>query len=299
LLDITAIMTIHGLGIENKIAQSGFKLLIAQATVDVFTMELEEESTFEGRERMSIGKQGDSYVRSIQTAEQVSASIHFYKKIKEWLIKNCTILPCSSALEFNRNKRKELCMIHGEAFIDSIFTAKNKNAVLLSDDQIFRVMANNEGVQTAWVQALIHLLLQRGQIDSDLYRQCVVKMCVSRYEHTFINSEIIMEAVKMDHWSPNECFRAVTLYLCAPLCDLGPALKITIEFFKILWLEPIAIHCRHIFAISVLEAISKGQDKSQIAMSLVEKTKYAFRLLPISQEDIIQLIIAWNTARVI
>ena len=94
IVDPISLMTIHCLGAADTVVKAFGKLGIAQSTIEELQCVINErEAMWSEREGMSVGKQGDRYVKFVITPEQVRRDIDFLKGIVKWTWENCDILP--------------------------------------------------------------------------------------------------------------------------------------------------------------------------------------------------------------
>ena len=98
-VDLISLMTLHGLGAADTVIKAFGTLSIAQSTIDELESIIREREILSKREGMSVGKEGDQYVRTDINPEDVRRDIEYLKTIIKWIDENCEVDPCIVALE--------------------------------------------------------------------------------------------------------------------------------------------------------------------------------------------------------
>ena len=145
IVDLISLMTMHSLGAADTVIKAFGKLGIAQSTIDELQDIINErEGMWSKRESMSVGKQGDRYVRTIITPEEVRRNIEHLKDIIKWIRENCEVPPCTAALQMSQLRKQEFDDLFQPLFIDTLLIASHPGHLLLSDDELLRSYAKNK-----------------------------------------------------------------------------------------------------------------------------------------------------------
>lgn len=115
-LDIISLITLHGINAADFIIRAFGKLAIAQSTIDLFQEIINEKKFFAGG-FMTIGKEGDQYVKEKISAEEVKGIIDYLDNIMNWVEINCDVLPYKAALGMKRAQKQQLGETFGRSFI--------------------------------------------------------------------------------------------------------------------------------------------------------------------------------------
>ena len=99
-VDLISLMTIHSIGAADAVIKAFGKLGIAQSTIDELQqITNEREGMWSKRKSMSVGKEGDQYVRTIITPEEVRQNVEYLKNVIKWIQESCEghpLHPCST-----------------------------------------------------------------------------------------------------------------------------------------------------------------------------------------------------------
>ena len=108
-VDIISLMTIYDIGAADTIIKAFGKLRAAQSTIDALQQIINErKGMWSKRGGMTVGKQGDRYVRAATTPEEVRQTIEYLEDILKWIRENCEVQPCTAALQMNQLRKQEL-----------------------------------------------------------------------------------------------------------------------------------------------------------------------------------------------
>src|SRR5207249_4076981 len=92
---------------------------------------------------MTIGKDGETYVREDVTADRIKKHVEHLQAILAWIKKECDIISCEEALQINAGQRQKLYDFFGSDAIDSVLLAKQEKRIFLSEDERLRHLAKN------------------------------------------------------------------------------------------------------------------------------------------------------------
>ncbi|UWQ83268.1 PIN domain-containing protein [Leisingera caerulea] len=77
----------------------------------------------------------------------------------------------------------------GPCFMDTLIVAKERGWTALIDDTAMRLIANQEGVSSAWSQAALQLARNQGKITQDAYSGAVGVMLEGNYSYVSIDGD--------------------------------------------------------------------------------------------------------------
>lgn len=297
IFDITILLILNNLQVLNKITRKNHNFIILQSTLDLINEHITELNSNTRDESITVGKIDDELVTDIRTREDIDKAIEFYSNIKKWITTECTISPCESALKLNREDYINACKGLTSSYADIMYLAEEKNAIVVSDDLIFRKVLKSKKINTAWSQVFLHNLYSMNHISTELYNEAIVQLCLYSYENTSINSEIILTAIRLDDWKQSTYFNAVLKYLSTPLCDKERAIDVAVDFFKMYWMESTYSINRNNIVVNVLESVSKGYSRREVADLIKDRINNSLIIVSSNLDDLIQIIDTWVAAR--
>jgi tetratricopeptide (TPR) repeat protein len=298
-MDITSLLSVHGANMSTFLKKAFQNLIVTHSTVDIIKDVIAEQRTLLSRGSLSIGKEGNQYIKHQRTPEDVEATVIYYEGMINWIRSNCQVIPCQEALSINRNERLKLCEVHGESFVDTMLVSARDNTLLFSDDLFFRQIASQYGVRCVWFQAILRHLLNVNVIDNTAYMDTVVRLCEMKYNHTFITADIIMHAARQDNWAPSYIFNAVSSCLKGDRCDSISAIRVCTETLRKIFLEPMPQMNREFLTIALLESITTLRRRESVISDLLAAINQQFFLLPIASDNVKKLIQAWSTSQIV
>ena len=300
-IDVLALLTIHGLESADIIVKHYGKFLISQATIDVITELITNRKGMQSKGFLSLGKQGDQYVKQEITADQLKRNTEYLKGILAWIKKNCVITPCHEALKLDSDKREELYKLFGISSIDSILIAKQENALLYSDDERLRSFAaGSYNVQGVWTQAVIENLLNLGMVSNEKYQDFVIRLVNSNYLFTSINSDTLIEVTKQSQWKLDRNFMKIVSLLNGKKCDDIPAIIVVSDYIRKLLNQPIFIDDPKNICFVVLDNVIKDRDKKTEFLQRLEiRLNKLFILSPSKLSEIKQILVSWLKTQIV
>ncbi len=275
-VDLISLITLHCLDAADVVVKAFGKLRIAQSTIDELQRIINErEGMWSEREGITVGKQGNQYVKQVINPEDAKHGIEYLKSIIKWIKENCEVEPCTPALEMNQLDKRELNDMLQPFFIDTLLIANQPDYLLLSDDAHLRF----DGV---WTQIVLEHCVNKGLLDKAEYHKMTVKLVCSHYYHTAFNSDALIEAVKQSDWKPAEPYNSLVQALGDQGASLRSALNVAADFLCELWSQPV-LHNRSEYLTQVLlKGLTSGRRTREVLVLLAEQIQERFALyLPV------------------
>ncbi len=300
IVDITSLMTLHSINTTDVVIRAYGKLGISQSTIDLIKDTIDERKGFELNGFMTIGREGDKFVKRQISAEDIRRNIQDLEAILCWIDNNCEIIPCKAALNIKRSRIQELNEMFGKSFMDTILISSESGNLLYSDDERLRSFAKSEfKVFGVWSQILFMHCLNNNLLERSKYNEIIIKLVNLNYYHTSVDSNILIEAAKQSNWSPSYPYTAVLKVLSGKLSDEDSALNVGTNFLYELWKQPILSHQRDYLILSLLDTIVAERNRHSILDKLIYNIKKRFRILPLAEKQIISLIEIWKQMHIL
>lgn len=299
--DITTLMTLHGLEVANKVVELFGKIAIAQSTIDQLTDLITRRKSIGARGYMTVGKEGEAYVKEEITAEQIQKNTAYLQAVFEWVQHNCEVIACEEALTLASGQWQNLYDLFGADAIDSVLLAKQEKRVFVSEDERLRNFAKNSyGVDGAWTQALLEQLLSKGKLDASTYQKLVIKLINSNYHYIRITVETLEEAAKQAAWKPDRQFEKVAGILSGGNSDDLSAVTVASDFIFKLYTQQLFLADPSILLFAILDLLFKSRERtSTLLAQLLNHIRSRFVWLPAQQAEIVQLILSWARSKVL
>ena len=302
-VDLISLMTIHSIGAADAVIKAFGKLGIAQSTIDALQqITNEREGMWSKRKSMSVGKEGDQYVRTIITPEEVRQNVEYLKNVIKWIQESCEVHPCTPALQMNQLRKQELDNTFQPFFIDTLLIASQPGYLLLSDDERLRSYAKinlnhdagtNFHIDGVWTQVVLEHCVNRNLLDKSEYDKMTMKLVCSHYYHTAFNADVLIEAAKQSDWNPSELYNRLVQALGDQRASLSSALNVAVNFLFQLWLEPIQTSQREYLTLGLLNGLTSGRSTREVLNLLADRIYRRFALHPLAEQDILSLIRAY------
>ena len=300
IVDITSLMTLHSIKTADVVIRAYGKLGISQSTIDLIKDTIDERKGFESNGFMTIGKEGDKFVKRQISAEDIRRNIQHLEAILCWIDNNCEIIPCKAALNIKKGRIQEFNEMFGKSFIDTILISSESGNLLYSDDERLRSFSKSEfKVCGVWSQILFMHCLNNNLLEKSKYNEIIIKLVNLNYYHTSIDADILIEAAKQSNWSPSYPYTTVLKVLSGKFSDEDSALNVGTNFMYELLKQPILSHQRDYLILSLLDTIIAERHRRSILDKLISNIKRRFRLLPLAERQIISLIEIWKQMHIL
>lgn len=288
-IDAISIFTIHELDIADEVIKNYGRMGIAQSTIDLIKEMIFERKGIEAKGYMTIGKDGDQYVREEISAEKIQKNKEYLEKIISWIEQNCDVIPCTAALDLTSEQKKVSNML-GKSFFDTILICTKDNNILFSDDERLRSLATTEyEVEGVWSQLLLMDLLSREAINKDSYAKYVVRLVELNYYYTSINKDAILQAAKSSDWEFKGSLFSIIQKLKGNYSDENSSIKVIVEFMHSAWTE-IPEKNKEDIIFGSLDALIENRSKEIVLSKFVMAVKSYFQSNPLDREFILTLV---------
>lgn len=302
-VDLISLMTIHSIGAADTVIKSFGKLGIAQLTIDELQDIINERETMSlKQEGMSVGKQGDKYVRIPINPEDVRREVEYLKNIIKWTRENCEVHPCTAALEINKLRKQELDKALQPFFIDTLLIASQPGHLLFSDDERLRSYAKtnfnidagtNFHIDGVWTQIVLEHCVNKNFLDKFEYDEMTVKLVSAHYYQTDFDANLLIETVKQSNWDPSERYNILIQALGDQRTNALSALDLAVDFLFELWLQQILVHQRKSLTFSLLDALTSGRETRAVLIVLADHIRNKPTLNYLAKQDILLEIKAY------
>lgn len=299
-VDIISLITLHCLETTDLIPKAFGKLRIAQSTIDTLLQIIyEREIMWSEQEGMTVGKEGDRYVKQIINPEDTKQSIEYLKGIVKWIRENCEVYPVTAALQINQQCKQKLDDVFQPFFIDTLLIASQPGHLLFSDDERLRLYAKTSfssdtgtdfDIDGVWTQVVLEHCANRNLLDRSEYNKMTIQLVCSNYYHTEFDAEVLMEAAKQSDWNPSEPYNSLVQVLGSQGVSLSSALNVAANFLFELWTQSI-VHSRSIdLTHALLDGLTFRRSPQPILMELADRVRHRFKYHPSAKRDVLSLI---------
>lgn len=298
-VDLTAFLTLAIIDQLDLLRSNFEKIFVSQSTIDILTEEISQKIGIESKGFMTIWTEGKQYLRQEITEEDVQKRIAFLKKIKYWIINNCTVATMTEIIKLPKEQREQLYKTLGISFVDTMMIAKGNNCPIYSDDHGTRHIAlTNYKVRGFWTQILAFISARNESITTDNLEIINTSLCKMHYRHTIISGKTLLYAAKSSGWTNTGVFTEVLAGISGRNIEIKSAISTTVDFFFQLWKEPtISDLQREGLVFTTIDAITQQKNRVEVINFLGALVPIRFHLTPITGKHILRLLTAWRSIR--
>ncbi len=199
-LDAVGLATVQMLGLHEHLAEMGLQLVVPRSVLD----ELRNASlnAAGGKQRGYMGVVNGRFFIEEVTPEQIAAEVERLESLVGFIQSECEVVGGAALLAVAEPLRTDLCKVAGIACADAIAIAKERAALLWTDDVAIAGLAAQQELQvrSAWTQTILVRAVKDGAISIDTYTRCLAQLIVARYWFTRIASQDIVALLKQAKW---------------------------------------------------------------------------------------------------
>jgi transcription elongation GreA/GreB family factor len=239
-LETSAIGALAELDMLCHLPRLGRPILVATSVVSEFlraTLKIEED--LRRGSTMVLEERGGKIYHTERTREAIETALALQQKTLAWLRDpaNCTI----TGLEGDDDLRWSLRATLSIPSVDSMALAREKQAVLISDDLRLRGLCATEFSRPGICSPQLLLgLAAAGAISQDDYNAALIRTVQWGYYFSPVNDQVMDAAFRGDGLTVGPQFCAVADCLADPSADLSRVVNCAALFLKRLKLHPIA-----------------------------------------------------------
>lgn len=190
-LDITSLLTIHSLEIEDLIKEN-YNLIISHKTLHELDNILEKTKHKDSQESMTIFEENGELFRQDPNYENKITKI---TKIVEWTTSNCKTQPLKKLFELNEEQFEIINYLKEYNYEDILLAMDNK--LLVSDDLIFKEMFKGKfDIETCGTLNLIENLFFMEKIEKEKFEELISQLFILNYRDVPISAELINKMIK-------------------------------------------------------------------------------------------------------
>jgi tetratricopeptide (TPR) repeat protein len=298
-LDSTALYTLSYLEILEKLPIVFQSIYVPQALVDEIN-EIILQIPVEHRPSMTVGKQGDKYVREDVLPEDYKGKRKYLQGLIDFFKENTFIVSSKGVFIRGREELEDLEKALTKGSVATLDIAKEKNLPIYTDDARLKLVGKQPwGVDGFWTQTVLNVMLKKEIISEDEYHRLTVKLALSNYFFTSINAQDIFWALKAAKQKINDDIVKLFNLLNGPDCSDESAIIVFTDLLQIVWLEISLLQQKIIVLDLSLKALATGRDFRAVINMLKNRLKVKFYLQPIALREILENIDIWASQKLI
>lgn len=191
-IDISSLLTIHYLNIENKLTEY-YEFVTSYSTLFLLREIYQKTKTQFSNEGELVYKHKGNYYRSENNFEN---KLELVEKLINWVEKNCEYLPIYGLLELNSDLKNSINIIDEQFITDNILIAANENFLYLCDDAHVKRIAKEFNVKSLGVLNLIRNSYSKGFISENEYLSLTNTLYMNNFKKFYLKSSNIVYEIK-------------------------------------------------------------------------------------------------------
>ena len=302
-IDLISLMTIHMIGLQDRVVSTFGKLLIAQSTMDEIQECIIARNGIQSQGFSGLTHEHDHYVQAEISKEQIQSQVEDLEEILKWVRENCEVTPIKAVESIDRREREDREKLFGKSFFDTAFIALDPNHVLFSDDLYLRSIDKLDkhemeyGTNGVWTQVVLEICTKRGHLKKGEYIKAVIQLVTANYHHTVVDVDTVIEAARQSKWQLDYPLDQILRTLSGKYCDEDAAIGVAVNFVYQLWQESFMPYSSDTIIFAVLDVITEERNRRVVLDKFMRDVNSKFFLLPLAIEKIEETVHMWRQSQ--
>ena len=289
-LDITGLLAIAHLGIQDEMKRRYGRILVSQGVLGEVNRTLNVRFGLR-RPAMTLGKEGDHYIRTEITEESYKRGKAFVQGMGDFIATACEIVPHEEVLGMDPERYEQLTKLLGVAATTTLLVAKGSQKIIFCDDQALKGIAAGEArMPTVSVQAILTDLQTRGLINVSQYSQAVGALMLARYRHLLVAVDDIVWALEEASMGISPTVIALFEAIRAPACSEDSAVGVVTGVLEKVWQKAIPLPTKMLVLDLALADLMQNRSSTRVADKLKTALSQRFAHAPQALRPIFETI---------
>jgi tetratricopeptide (TPR) repeat protein len=247
-LDITALLTLFKIGFK----PNGLRLVIAHTTQDLIYNYWNSKEEDSRADHVTFFHIEGQKVRILVTAEEKQKALGELFAFKHWVDNSTRVLPCKALMEYDSDTDKKLKELIGTDVFETALLSKEIDGIFICDDAANRNLLEHDiHVNGVWTQSFLKSQVLSGKISEDDYAAYLYELCTLNHQHTTIDSNDLMRALKTSGYAVNSRLENVARILSGKYSD-DQSISISFSVIAQLWKLDIPVKNKRILTYYLL-----------------------------------------------
>ena len=280
--DATALVTMFMLGVHEKLAKVPYKLMVSEATMDLFRQIARNSSEIEP-EWFEYVVSGRKQVTSDRQLSQVDLK-EYAKSFYSWLEQNFEVRSGLGKATIPGENRKEWTQLLGDVSVECIGLAAVEQATLWTDDIAVAEVSLEAAIKDrVWTDTIMEHLLKQNLLDAEDLNRAKLSLIDHGYSFIRLTSPAIKSALEECRWVPSERpLKGVIDWLNRSGVQLMGALQQAMYILRESWSQTRLAHQPRAMTKAVIRALAARVDGNEVLRLLHRSLRFVFDSDPIA-----------------
>ena len=289
LFDLVALLTLQQSDGFPLLAQIKNDKYVAQSTIDEVEAELREVKKGKDVEDLNIVEINGQLKRHVVTIETKANLIENLTQLLQHVKNTTKAAQPPPTADFNG--KKDMDRIIGKSFHDSLLIANYHNALLVSDDSTFRIMARNDfGTYGIPYLGLVRYLAKQHRLPLEKADAIHEGLAQSNYRHIPMRPDLLLRICQKANFKITQTFIRACDCLDPLIMDDEQATAFVANFSRMLSLQASLSTSRDAIVSFLLTTLYRNRNKPKVKALLIQHLEHQFILLPIQKKRILDII---------
>jgi hypothetical protein len=235
---------------------------MAASSVAVFHQRREDIDEHGGQPSMNLFYRDGQYWREEIIAERVERALEMVDSDLDYIQGNCRLIPSEGERDLPAEYRQLQRLISDRSFFDPILAAEGAKKLLVCEDQSYRNLATEFGVNGTWLQPILMFARESGVLSRGAYSEAIIGLVDAGHRFASIDSEVLWTAANKEGKGIGRPFMAVADTLGVPTAEMVSHIKVAGGFLRRVWSAADPPLRQVVQSGTVLECLLRGRPDS-------------------------------------
>jgi tetratricopeptide (TPR) repeat protein len=210
-------------------------LFLSQGVIDKIDQLIAREQATPGQEALSLSWLDGQFFRHVKDGDFVQSYVAALTSLREELLLHCEIVSVAMPDDINETIAAAMRKFGSEPF-EAIYVAAERNAVLISEDMHYRMLALAcAKVRGGWIQSFLIAAQRQGKVPSTDHMRNVVRLAYLHHNLVQIDNAFLIGLFETEPDPDLTAFRAVCRFLGGASAAMWGHCVIVIAFLQSQW----------------------------------------------------------------
>ena len=247
-------------------------LFLSQSVIEKIDELIASEQASPGREAFSLSWLDGQFFRHVKDGDSVQRYVAALTSLKKELLLHCEIVSVAMPDDIDEATAAAMRKFGSEPF-EAIYIAAERNAVLISEDTRYRLLALAcAKVRGGWIQSFLTAAQRQGELSRTAYVRNVVRLAHLHHNLVQIDDAFLIELFETEPDPDLNAFRAVCRFLGGASAAMWGHCAIVAAFLQRQWSKKERDPRLQLASSIILGALLREREDWPLWLSLVSLT---------------------------
>lgn len=292
-LDLSAIVTLRLLGLEERISDWPVRLVVASATM--MQLQAAHDELVRHSEGHIVATDSGIGIGFLQTDPRaVERERDSLSRLMDVLKSHADVEDCPELAQVPPKERQQLEELLGDHGAQSAMLAVRPGHVLWCDDGIMAGLAQRElGARHVWTQIMLVHAEASGALNNQELREASARLLGFQYTGVWFDASVLLTACRLADWQTNARPLKQALAQLALPDKANERLLVATMFFRLVLSETVLLPAHELVAVAILNQVASGPLDRDGVLAIRRALPALFRFDVASERRAERIVAEW------